>query len=160
MDDDDDNYYEVSDDFVIKNTGKRIYDAPVFMQKVPTEKENKNFIQIGIQAYIPRKGEEEKESKPIFARRTPELDAGYNRMIENLARALVPDMMQKMEVYKQSAEYLEKYIVEQEKMRDDKKALLKKKHQREIEENDKDFNRKIDYAKKILEKRKTTESDI
>ena len=160
MDDDDDNYYEVSDDFVIKNTGKRIYDAPVFMRKISTKKENKNFIQVGVQAYITRKGEDKKESKPIFMRRTSELDAGYKRMIENFARIIAPEIRQKMEVYQQSAEYLEKYISEQERMRDKKAALLMKKHQREIEESNEDFNRKIDYAKKILEERKATESNI
>lgn len=152
---DDDNYYEVSDECVIKNTGARIFPAPVFMQRVPTKKENKNFIQVGVQGFLPKKGEAKKESRPIFMRRTPELEAGYKRMIENFAKAIAPMILEKYTMYQQSDEYLVNFIKTQEELKTKKIEKLNKQRQRELERIEREHIQTISYAKKLLEERKT-----
>ncbi len=74
MIDNDENYYEVSnEDFArIQNTGEPIYKAPIFMQKVEQPATNPNFIQVGMVCYIDNKNAKaiNKKSKAIFMRRT------------------------------------------------------------------------------------------
>ena len=110
MIDDDDNYYDVSNEEFskIRNTGKPMYPVPVYMQKVKMPPTNPNFIKIG--AVLFRKTN---EIKPLFARRTKELEQGERRAMENFSKAFAPYAYERLLMYEQAKENIEQFIAEQ-----------------------------------------------
>jgi len=147
----DDNYYDASDEFVITNTGEKIFPHPVYLQKVSTDIKNKNFIMVGVQGHLPQKGEiDKKERKKIFMRRTPELEASERQMIKNFAKAILPDAIQWANMRLNDKEKLERIIAEQEEAKAKMVKLLNRKHEREMKEKCADYDRLINLAKQQL----------
>lgn len=153
MIDDDDNYYDVSnEDFArIKSTGKPTYDAPIYMQKVEMPATNPNFIQVGMVCF--RKNN---ETKAIFARRTKELEDGQRQTLDNFSKAIAPHILDTYIMCRQADENFEKFIADQAAERDKKIERVKNKYQREIDQIEKEYKQRIDFVKNLLEKKKNS----
>ena len=150
--DNDDNYYDVSnEDFVrIRNTGKPIYDAPVFMQKVKMPATNPNFIQVGMVCF-----RDNNETKAIFMRRTKNLEEGQRQAIDNFSKAIAPHILDLFFMCRQAEEDYEKFIANQTSAKDKKIQRIKNRYHREIEQIEKEYNQRIDYVKGLLQKKKS-----
>ncbi len=150
MIDDDDNYYDVSDQpFArIKNTGKPTYNKPVFMQKVKMPPTNPNFIQVGMVMY-----RDSNEVKALFVRRTKELEDAQNRAFDNFSKAMAPVIYERYVMCRRAEEDYEKFIAEQTAEKDKKIERLTKKYQREVEKIEEDYKRKIEFVKDMMLKR-------
>ena len=151
MIDDDDNYYDVSNEEFskIRNTGKPMYPVPVYMQKVKMPPTNPNFIKIG--AVLFRKTN---EIKPLFARRTKELEQGERRAMENFSKAFAPYAYERLLMYEQAKENIEQFIAEQTAEKEKKIEKVKRKCQRDIEKIENEYNNKIEFIKSLVQKKK------
>lgn len=154
MIDDDDNYYDISDEYFVKiqKTGKRIFDAPVFMQKVKMPATNPHFIQVGSVGF-----RDTNETKAIFMRRTKELEDGYRQMLDNFTKAIAPDIYEKFLMYKNAEENYEQFIAAQTAEKNKKIERLKKKYQREIDQIEKEYSQKIEFINDMLLKKQQRE---
>lgn len=151
MIDDDDNYYDVSnEEFTrIRNTGKPIYPAPVFMQKVKMPPTNPNFIQIGMVSY-----RKTNEVKGLFARRTKELEQGQKQTLENFSKAIAPYIYETFLMCEQAKENMEQFIADKTTEKEKKIEKVKRKCQREIEKIEDEYNRKIEQIKSLIQNMK------
>ena len=150
--DGDDNYYDVSnEDFArIRNTGKPIYDAPIFMQRVKMPATNPNFIQIGMVTF-----RENNETKALFTRRTKELESGQRQVRDNFSKAIAPHILEAYIMCQQAEEDYEKFIADQTAEKDRKIERIKRKYQREIDKIEKEYKQKIDFVKSLLQNKKS-----
>ena len=151
MIDDDDNYYDVSNEEFskIRNTGKPMYPVPVYMQKVKMPPTNPNFIKIG--AVLFRKTN---EIKTLFARRTKELEQGERQAMENFSKTFAPYAYNTLVMYEQAKKDMEQFIAEKTAEKEKKIEKIKRKCQRDIEIIENVYNSKIEFIKSLVQKKK------
>lgn len=151
MIDNDDNYYDVSNEsyFHIRNTGKYIPQAPVYMQKVQLPPTNENFI---IAGYVGLRDETGKYiSQPFFYKKTKELEEGRRKVIKRVTENLIaPKFMQYYPLSQMNKIDLENYIFEKKALRLKKINKLHNEFLRELKKIEKEFDDIIAYAEKLL----------
>ncbi len=151
MVDNDDNYYDVSNEsyFHIRDTGEYILQAPVYMQKIQIPPTNENYI---IAGYISTRDKTGKfNSKPFFYKKTKELEEGQRQLLKEITENYIaPKFMQYYPLHQMNKQDLENYIFEKKALRHKKINKLQNDFLREINKVEKEFDDLIKYAEKLL----------